>query len=77
LLPREQVCDKSRLSVNLWGGQCGLGVRKQASFVYCLAIRHSAGGKIKSILQAQQVTTHRADTLAILGFAVDAIGVKN
>ena len=53
------------------------GVRKQASFVYCLAIPHSAAGKIKSILQAQQVTTQEADALAILGVAADVIGVKN
>ncbi len=49
------------------------GVRKQASFVYCLAMRYSASEKIKSILQAQQVTTQNANALAILGYAAAAI----
>jgi len=85
LLPREQVCDKSRLSVNLWGGQCGLGVNKQASFVCCLAVRHSAVESCrvyriaakKIYIQAQQVTTQETDALAILGYAANVLRVKN
>lgn len=54
---------------------------EQASFVSCLAIRHSADGCPVSTgqiyLKTRQVSIPTADALAVLGHAADARGVKN